>query len=315
MKHPNTMKPVLCIAGPTASGKSRFAVDMAKAIGGEIVNADAMQVYQQLRILSARPDDDEMQQIRHHLYGHIDGHKRYSVGAWLRDAEPVVLDILARGKVPIITGGTGLYFKALTEGLADIPAISPQITERVQKLFDDEGIEALRDKCLACDPTATARVVGGNPHRLMRVLSVFWQSGKKLSDWQLATRPVIPPRYVRCAVLMPERAHLYGRINTRYRAMVDNGGLEEAKYVMGLDVPETLPMMKAIGLPPLLQYLRGDASLEASLEQSQQDTRRFAKRQMTWFRNQTSDWPKLTNEADKTQFKQEMQELCARGLS
>ncbi|MEP1229399.1 MAG: tRNA (adenosine(37)-N6)-dimethylallyltransferase MiaA, partial [Litorimonas sp.] len=294
---------------------------MAKVTNGEIVNADALQVYAQLSILSARPNDDEMQQIPHHLYGCVDGHTRYSTGAWLRDVQPVILDILARGKTPIITGGTGLYFKALTEGLADIPRISPQVSARVQKLLDEQGVSVLRGECEACDPVATARIVGDNPHRLMRVLSVFWQSGKALSDWQLQTRPIVPSRYVRCAVLMPDREGLYDKINKRYAAMVDNGGVDEARYVMGLGMSDKLPMMKAIGLPPLLQYLRkdkhmdGDLSagdLKEALAQSQQDTRRFAKRQMTWFRNQTPDWPKLTNEAERTNFIEDMQELCAR---
>lgn len=309
------MKPILCIAGPTASGKSSFAVDIAKLVGGEIINADAMQVYSPLQILSARPSAADMAELPHHLYGHIDGGVRYSVGAWLREVEPLVLNVLARGKVPIITGGTGLYFKALTEGLADIPTISSEVENRVQEVLDKEGAQVLRQKCEAIDPVATARIVGDNPHRLMRVLSVFWQSGRALSDWQNQTRPVVPPRYLRCAVLMPERAQLYDRINARYAAMVHNGGLDEARAVMGLGLPPNLPMMKAIGLPPLLEYLRGTRSYEAALEQSQQDTRRFAKRQMTWFRNQTPHWPKLSRANEKTDFIEAIHKLCDAGLS
>jgi len=308
------MKPVLCIAGPTASGKSGFAVDIAMAVDGEVINADALQVYSQLQILSARPDASEMAQVPHHLYGHIDGAQRYSTGAWLRAVEPVILDVLARGKVPVVTGGTGLYFKALTEGLADIPAISPETTMRVQALLDTEGASALRAKCEACDPVATARIVGDNPHRLMRVLSVFWQSGRALSDWQANTRPVVPSRYVRCAALMPERAGLYEKINARYAAMVENGGLDEARAVMALDMPPTLPMMKAIGLSPLFAHLRGEQALGEALAQSQQDTRRFAKRQMTWFRNQTPHWPKLTSAADRAEFVAAITQFCEAGI-
>ncbi len=310
MEHPDKIKPVLCIAGPTASGKSGFALDIAKAVGGEIINADALQVYAQLNILSARPSQAEMEHVPHHLYGHVDGHKRYSTGAWLRDVEPVILNVLARRKVPIITGGTGLYFKALTEGLAHIPQISPEVKTRVQNLLDREGAAVLRKTCQACDPIATARIVGDNPHRLMRVLEVYWQSGKALSAWQAKTRPIVPPRFVRCAVLMPERSHLYDKINKRYAAMLDNGGLDEARYMMGLAIDAKLPMMKAIGLPPLLEYLRGARLLNSALAQSQQDTRRFAKRQMTWFRNQTPDWPKLTNAHEKTTFLDEMKAFC-----
>jgi len=248
MEHPVKMKPVLCIAGPTASGKSGFAVEIAKAVGGEVINADALQVYKQLHILSARPSTAEMEQVPHHLYGYIDGAQRYSTGAWLRAVEPVILDVLARGNVPVVTGGTGLYFKALTEGLADIPAISPEVAARVQVVLDNDGAAALRAKCEACDPVATARVVGDNPHRLMRVLSVFWQSGRKLSEWQANTRPIVPPRYMCCAALMPERAGLYEKINARYGAMVENGGLDEARRVLALGLSPNLPMMKAIGL-------------------------------------------------------------------
>lgn len=308
------MKPILCIAGPTASGKSGFAVDIAKLVDGEIINADAMQVYGPLQILSARPSAQDMAALPHHLYGHVDGGVRYSVGGWLREVEPLILEILARGKVPIMTGGTGLYFKALSEGLADVPAISLAVERRVQEVLDKDGVQALRQRCEAIDPVVTSRIVGDNPHRLMRVLSVFWQSGRSLSDWQSQTRPVIPARYLRCAVLMPERAQLYDRINARYAAMVDNGGLDEARAVMALDLPSNLPMMKAIGLPPLLDYLRGLRSYEAALAQSQQDTRRYAKRQMTWFRNQTPHWPKLRRAEEKLDFIAAMRKLCEDGV-
>jgi len=315
MKHPVKMKPVLCIAGPTASGKSGFAVEIAKAVEGEVINADALQVYAQLQILSARPNADEMAQVPHHLYGHVDGAQRYSTGAWLRAVEPVILDVLARGKVPIVTGGTGLYFKALIEGLADIPPISSEVAARVQAVLDDEGVAALRVKCEACDPVATARVVGDNPHRLMRVLSVYWQSGKTLSQWQANTRPTVPPLFVRCAALMPERAGLYDKINARYGAMVENGGLDEARRVLALGLSPSLPMMKAIGLSPLFEHLRGERELEAALAQSQQDTRRFAKRQMTWFRNQTPDWPKLSNRSEKSAYIADMKRVCESGIA
>lgn len=305
------MKPVLCIAGPTASGKSRFAIDLAKAVDGEIINADALQVYRQLQILSARPSQNEMAQIPHHMFGHIDGAVRYSVGHWLREVEPVILECLARGKTPILTGGTGLYFKALTRGLADIPPISREVEACVQALLDTQGIGALRKRCESIDPQASAAILGDDPHRLMRVLGVYEQSGTPLSQWRRQTRPRIPPRFTKCAVLMPERAHLYDVINARYAAMVENGGMDEARAVLDAGLADGLPMMKAIGLSPLLDYLRGARELGEALSQAQQDTRRFAKRQMTWFRNQTPDWPKLVTHGDRAQFIAQVKASCA----
>ena len=302
MVDPVTMPPILAIAGPTASGKSGFALQIAHAIDGEIINADAVQIYEPLQILSARPTQMQMQNIPHHLYGFLSGEKRYSAGAWLRAVTPIILQILARGKVPIITGGTGLYFKALTEGLADIPPISPEVEQRVTAVLHEYGPSHLRDLCQSCDPIATSRVIGDNPHRLMRILAVFWQTGQALSHLQKVTRPIIPPRFITCCVLMPERDVLYQRINMRYTAMIEQGAIDEAKALLAQGFPPSLPVMKAIGLPPLLRYLNAEITRDEALAQGQQDTRRFAKRQMTWFRNQTRDWPKLHNSAERVQF-------------
>jgi len=296
------MKPIICIAGPTASGKSAWAISLAKSLSGEIINADALQVYRDLQVLSARPTEDDMGDVSHHMFGHIDGSIRYSAGEWLREVQPVILDILVRGKTPILVGGTGLYFKGLTEGLAAVPTPDASALADAQRILDDEGISVLRDRAETLDPKATAKVLGNDPQRLLRIVSVATGTGKPLSQWQADTKPIIPKTYWRGAVILPERASLYERINHRYAHMVKNGGLDEAKRVMKRDLPSDIPMMKAIGLSPLIAYLRGDHSLESALETAKRDTRRFAKRQYTWFRGQAKDWPIVTNVHQKETF-------------
>ena len=296
------MKPIIYIAGPTASGKSTWALEIAKSVGGEIINADALQVYADLQILSARPSAADMQDIPHHMFGHVSGDVRYSTGAWLREVQPIILDCLARDVVPILTGGTGLYFKALTEGIAEIPAISSEAMSRAQHLLDSQGIGALRDKAELIDAVAAKRVLGNDPQRLLRIVSVYEDTAKALSDWQAETRPIIPKAFCCRAVLLPERAGLYDRINTRFDNMIEGGGLDEAKAVFSKAYDATLPMMKAIGLKQFFPYLRSEVSLEECVEIAKRDTRRFAKRQFTWFRGQAKDWCHIHDNAQKTVF-------------
>ncbi len=296
------MKPIIFIAGPTASGKSAWALEIAKTVGGEVINADALQVYSDLQILSARPGKDEMGNIPHHLFGHVAGNVRYSTGQWLREVQPIILDCLARNVVPILTGGTGLYFKALTEGIAIVPPVSPIAMSKAQAILDNKGIKILRDEAEGVDPIAAARVLGNDPQRLLRIVSVFYETGKALSEWQANTRPVIPKKFCCRAVLLPERQGLYSRINSRFEAMVENGGLAEAKAIFDKGYESGLPMMKAIGLQQFFPYFRAEVELAESVELAKRDTRRFAKRQFTWFRGQAQDWDHITNNAQKSQF-------------
>ena len=283
-------QPVLCIAGPTASGKSAVAVKLAKLVDGEVINADALQVYRDLKIISARPEREEMQGVPHHLFGHIDGARRYSVGAWRDDAVPVILDVLARGKVPIITGGTGLYFKALTQGLADIPDIKAGVRANVLRDLEGKGVEYLRAEADIVDPVAAARILGDDPARLTRLVEVKRSTGKALSEWQAQTHPIIPKGYWRGAVLLPERAPLYERINKRFDMMAENGGFDEVKTLIARDLPTALPVMKAIGVPQIMSVLTGQVSAQVGIEAAKRETRRFAKRQYTWFRGQAKNW-------------------------
>ena len=296
------MKPIVFIAGPTASGKSAWAIELAKTVNGEIINADAMQVYEDLQILSARPTFSEMQGVPHHLFGHIAGNIRYSTGQWLREVQPVILDCLAREVVPILVGGTGLYFKALLEGLVKVPAISQDVFENVKTILENEGIASLRDEALRIDPRATARILGDDPQRLSRIVSVYRETGKPLSEWQSETRPIIPKQFCKCAVLIPDRSALYERINTRFENMITSGGLNEAKSVFAKNYDNSLPIMKAIGVRQLQGYFAGDTNLDDSIALASRDTRRFAKRQLTWFRGQARNWQEITNNSDKVRF-------------
>ncbi len=279
------MKPVVMIAGPTASGKSALAVRLAHHLDGEVINADSMQVYKDLRVISARPSEAEMEGVPHHLFGHVDGSVRYSVGAWLREAVPVILDCLARGKYPICVGGTGLYFKALTDGLADIPDVPPSVIERLKQRLADEGYPALAAKAVEVDPRAAGRLLGEDPQRLLRILSVYEHSGQPLSFWQSKTRPIIPSGFWRGIMLDPPRGELYRRINDRFLTMVDNGGFAEVERLRARGLPYDLPVMKAIGV----RQLEG-ADNSAWINLCQRDTRRFAKRQKTFFRKYAHNW-------------------------
>ena len=253
---------------------------------GEIINADALQVYEDLQVLSARPTQEEIGDIPHHLFGHVSGCVRYSTGTWLREVEPLILDILAREKTPVLVGGTGLYFRALLHGMAEIPPIPDHVAAETAERLSKHGIESLRKEAEALDPIAAARVLGDDPQRLQRIVNVAKGTGQALSKWQAETHPIVPSRFARFCVLTPPRGILYGRINVRYDEMLRAGGLEEAKAVFAKGYDESLPVMKAIGLRQLKRYFNGSITLDEGVEDAKRESRRFAKRQMTWFRNQ-----------------------------
>ncbi len=296
------MKPVICIAGPTASGKSAYAIDIAEAVGGEIINADALQVYSDLQVLSARPLDSEMAGLPHHMFGHVSGQTRFSTGAWVREVEPLILDILARGKAPILVGGTGLYFRALLKGIANIAAVSKDVEAETALYLEANGIVALRAEAEELDAVATARVLGHDPQRLQRIVNVAKSTGQALSVWQADTRPIVPLRFTRFCVLTPPRDILYDRINARYDTMLREGGLNEARAVFNKAYDEALPVMKAIGLRQLRGYFNETCSLDEAVDDAKRESRRFAKRQMTWFRNQPPRGQLLANRSDRDAF-------------
>jgi tRNA dimethylallyltransferase len=288
------------IVGPTASGKSALALRLAREIGGEIVNADALQLYRDLRILSARPTPAEEALVPHHLFGVADAADGWSVGRWLRAATDVLAAIASRGAPAIMVGGTGLYFRALTVGLADIPAVPPAVRRAVEQAFDAEGEAGFRAALRALDPVAEVRIAAGDRQRLTRAAAVARASGRPLSAWQAETRPALAPGAWRATVLEPPRDALYARIDARLALMVGAGAAEEARALMARGLDPRLPAMKAVGLREL-----GDPLLapDQALAAAQQATRRYAKRQLTWFRHQTPHWPRIEATEPEAQWR------------
>jgi tRNA dimethylallyltransferase len=289
--------PVILIAGPTASGKSALALRLAEETGGEIVNADALQLYEDLRLLTARPSPGEEARVPHHLFGVADAADGWSVGRWLKAAAPVLEGIAARGKQAIVVGGTGLYFKALTEGLAEISAVPAPVRQAAAALYDEIGEAAFRERLAAADPVAEARIGPSDRQRLLRAQEVFDATGKALSEWQAQTRPALAPGAWRAVVLEPDRETLYARCNARMVQMVADGALDEVEALMARNLDPALPAMKAVGLRELASHLAGETTLEDAIALAQQETRRYAKRQLTWLRNQTPDWLRIADPA------------------
>ena len=273
--------PVL-LAGPTASGKSALAMEIADRLGGEIVNADAIQVFGDWRILTARPSPADEAALPHHLYGHVPGHTPYSVGHWLRDLEP-----LLSGRRPVIVGGTGLYFAALTEGLAQIPGTPPEIRAEADARMAEAGPAPLLAEL---DPATAARIDRQNPVRVQRAWEVQRATGRGLAAWQDETGPPLLPLHgARAFFLTGPRDWLASRIARRYDAMLAAGVLDEARA----NLPgwsRALPSAKAHGAADLIAHLRGERSLEAARERTITMTRQYAKRQRTWFRARMSAW-------------------------
>jgi tRNA dimethylallyltransferase len=284
---------VWLIAGPTASGKSRLALDLAAAIDGEIVNADSMQVYADLEILTARPGPEAAAARPHHLYGVADAAEAWSVGRWLSEARQSLGEIASRGRRAVVVGGTGLYLRALTEGLADIPAIPPAVREAAAARLAALGEARFRTELAAVDPEAASRIEQGDALRLSRAMEVWLATGRSLSDWRLTSAAALAPADWRAVVVDLPRAELYRRCDLRLAAMVERGALDEVAQLVSRDLAPASPALKALGVAPLAAHLRGETSLEQALAQAQMDTRRYAKRQLTWLRNQTPQWPRV----------------------
>jgi tRNA dimethylallyltransferase len=285
------MAGVSLIAGPTASGKSALALALAERIGGEIVNADSMQLYRDLRILTARPTADEEARVPHHLYGVADAADGWSVGRWLRAATETLADIAARGRAAVVVGGTGLYFRALTHGLAEVPPVPETARRAARARWDRDGEAAFREALRALDPAAETRIAPGDRQRLTRALEVAEATGRALTDWQAATPGGLSA--YEAMVLDPPRNALYARCDARFEAMVENGALDEARALLARDLDPALPLMKATGLRELGRHLSGELSLEEAVALGRQETRRYVKRQSTWFRNQTPGWRRI----------------------
>ncbi len=284
---------VWLIAGPTASGKSALAVQLAERIGGEVVNADASQLYADLAILTARPSAAELARVPHRLYGIADGGETWSVGRWLRTVLPVLDELRRLGRPAVVTGGTGLYFRALTYGLAEAPEVPEAVRAAAQARYLAEGEDAFRSALRGLDPAAEARIAPRDRQRLVRALAVAVATGRALSDWQTDTRPALAPNLWRGVVLNPPRDALYDRCDARVRAMVAEGVCEEVAHLDRRNLDPELPVMKAVGYRWFAAHVRGALGLDEAVAATAQDTRRYAKRQVTWFRNQARDWDRI----------------------
>jgi tRNA dimethylallyltransferase len=279
------------IAGPTASGKSGLALQVAETADGLIINADSMQVYRDLRILTARPTPAEEARFPHRLYGHVDAAHPYSVGHWLRDVVPVLAEARGAELLPIFVGGTGLYFKGLTRGLAAVPPIPADIRAAWRARLAADGAQALHAELAERDPADAARIRPGDGVRIVRALEVLEATGRSLIDWHRAGMPaLIDPAASVNVFLNPDRAELSRRIDARFDAMLEAGALEEVRALDARELDPLCPAMKAHGVPWLREVLAGKLTPEAAALEAKRDTKRYAKRQFTWFRHQLPEF-------------------------
>ncbi len=299
---------IILIAGPTASGKSALALALAEKLGGEIINADSMQVYRDLRIITARPTPDEERRVPHRLYGHVDAAENYSAGRWCTDAAALHAAPRQESRPAIIVGGTGLYFSALTRGLAAVPPIPAKIRNDVRARLASEGPAALHAELTARDPAAGARLMPGDRARVTRALEVVLATGRSILDWHEENMPAsLDLARAAKVFLMPARDQLLRNIDARFDAMIAAGALDEVRALAARKLDPSLPEMKAHGVPWLIRYLNGEVTLAEAAEHAKLETRQYTKRQATWFRNQLPqfEWvaPRDAREAIEAQLR------------
>ncbi len=291
------------IAGPTASGKSKLALEWAERVNGEIINADSMQLFAELSVLSARPDAEDLARVPHHLYASIPGTGPSSVMIWLERAVAIAQEIDLRGRVPIFVGGTGLYFRALEQGLARVPEIAPSVREDVRQRLIQQGSEKLYGELQELDPRGAQKLRPSDGQRIARALEVVLSTGEPLALYQRRNHvpgPFCGARLDR-TLLMPPRAVLHERINLRTKVMMENGAIDEVRALLALNYPPQSPVLRAIGVEEVGKYIRGDLTLDESIERIRAATRQYAKRQCTWFRGQFGDnWQILDHFGQET---------------
>jgi tRNA dimethylallyltransferase len=286
------------IAGPTASGKSALALELAQATGGVIINTDSMQVYRDLRVITARPAPEEEAAVPHRLYGHIDAAVNFSAGSWVADAALVLAEARAHHRLPIFVGGSGLYFKALTRGLSAVPPIAVAIREDVRVRLERDGVEALHAELAQRDPASAERLKPRDRSRIARALEVVEATGRSLTDWHRDGLPPLLPRgQFRALFLDPDREQLYARIDQRFEAMLLSGACGEVAALAARRLDPLLPAMKAHGVPALIRHLNGEITPDEAAAIGRADTRHYAKRQFTWFRHQLPEFEWVKPEA------------------
>ncbi|EKS36544.1 tRNA (adenosine(37)-N6)-dimethylallyltransferase MiaA [Afipia broomeae] len=279
------------IAGPTASGKSALALALAEATGGVVINTDSMQVYRDLRIITARPSPEEEARVPHRLYGYCDAAVNCSAGTWVVDAAAVLAEARAANRLPIFIGGTGLYFKALTRGLSAVPPIPQEVRDDVRARMEREGVEVLHAELVRRDPMSGEKLKPRDSARIARALEVIEATGRALPDWHSeGLPPLLEPGGVKAIFLAPDRKELYARINARFEGMLERGALDEVAALAARKLDPILPAMKAHGVPALIRHLAGEITLEQAIYTGQIDTRHYAKRQYTWFRHQLPEF-------------------------
>lgn len=279
------------IAGPTASGKSALALELAEKTGGVVINTDSMQVYRDLRVLTARPTREEEARVPHRLYGHVDASVNYSAGLYVADAAKVLDEVRSAGRRPIFIGGTGLYFKALTRGLSQVPPVPDDVRDAVRARLDRDGVEALHAELARRDPKAAERLKPRDRTRIARALEVIEATGRPLADWhEQAQPPLLREEEYHALFLAPERDTLYARIDARFDIMLKAGAIAEVEALAARGLDPLLPAMKAHGVPALIRYLKGELTLEEAAAIGKADTRHYAKRQFTWFRHQLPEF-------------------------
>lgn len=280
----------ILIAGPTASGKSALALDLARKTDGVVINADSMQVYDALHVLTARPSRDELDGVPHVLYGHVAAARKYSVGAWCHDVRAILADGLVVGRTAIYVGGTGLYFRALTDGLSAMPDIPDATRDYWREALKQRGAEALHAELKSRDPKSADILNANDSQRIVRALEVFEASGQSIIDFQgKSGTALIDVDRARKIVLTPDRAKLKARINQRFERMMETGAVEEVRGLLSMGLSPDLPAMKAIGVREISALLSGSMTRAQAVERASIATRQYAKRQMTWFRNQLDD--------------------------
>ncbi len=284
------------ITGPTASGKSALAIEVAKQLGGVVINADSMQVYGTLRVLTARPSADEMQGVPHLLYGHVPATTSYSTGDWLREVSKLLETLRGEGRSAVIVGGTGLYFKALTGGLSDMPEVSQGIRCAVRLRLKEQGAAALHAELAERDPNTAKSLQPTDGQRIVRALEVLEETGKSILSFKERRGPVIvDPARAKKLVVLPDRKLLHDRINRRFYSMIEGGAVDEVRTLLAQEPAPDAPVMKAIGVREIGEMLEGNLTLEAVVERCSALTRQYAKRQMTWFRNQMDEtWQRVS---------------------
>lgn len=289
----------ILIAGPTASGKSALALQLAKAHNGVIINADSMQLYEDLRLVSARPSAEEEVEVPHRLYGVLPSSRAFSTGAWLRLVTEELETAWGQGQLPILVGGTGLYFKGLTEGFAELPEIPDEVRTRARSLGDREGTSGLKTALADAGDEEAAEDLN-DPQRLARALEVVLATGKPLSHWQREQQsaPLLVADDCTRIVLAPPRPWLHERIGLRARLMLAEEGQQEVKALLARKLSPKLPAMRAIGVAEIGAYLSGECDLEQTIHRLTVATRQYAKRQETWFRNQMANWQRVDPSAE-----------------